>query len=74
MHQLRVKGAKLGTNRKKDWVARGAVIKEKSAESIEPNDSQCSGNKSLYLYFKLTSVEEKGNSQGTIPHDNWTFH
>ena len=44
-----MKGVKLGTNRKKDWVARGAVIKEKSAESIEPSDSQCSGNKSLYL-------------------------
>lgn len=56
-----MKGAKLGTNKhtKKDWVACGAVIKEKRAESIEPSDSQCSGNKSLYLYFKLTSVEKK---------------
>ena len=71
-----MKGAKLGTNKhtKKDWVACGAVIKEKRAESIEPSDSQCSGNKSLYLYFKLTSVEKKGNFEGTIPHDNWTFH
>lgn len=71
-----MKGAKLGTNKhtKKDWVACRAVIKKKRAESIEPSDSQCSGNKSLYLYFKLTSVEKKGNFEGTIPHDNWTFH
>lgn len=49
------------------------MIKEKSAESIEPSDLHCSGNKSLYLYFKLTSIEKKGNFEGTIPHDNWTF-